>query len=126
MSAQETNEVALPVVQLEVSGKKEKKYSKRLKDLQKGRERGAKALFKIANAVAVGIDKYRSESDKSARKKKDGAARDFVPNVADGIGKAIRVGSKAATDIGRIWNTKRRRKRTKKVLRNLNRFRIWR
>lgn len=126
MSTQEATSSAPAVAEAAPEKAKKKRYSKNLKDLQKGRDRATKAAFKIVNAVAVGIDRYRSESDKSARKKKDGAIRDRLPNLAEAVGKAVRVGSKASGDIGKIWDSKKRRKRTKRILKSLRQFRIWR
>lgn len=97
--------------------KKKKKYSKRLKNVQKSSEKISKASSRMANAVADGIDQYRNKRDKSARKKRDGAIKDFLPNFASGISKTLRKSSLVPVDLAKAVNTKRARKRVKRTIR---------
>jgi len=70
-----------PVV-FKTKKKKKYKYSRGLKDLQRSSRGVAKVSSRLARSVVKGMDAYRKASDKSARKKRDGAIRDFPLNIA--------------------------------------------
>lgn len=104
----------------EVKKKNKKRYSKGLKRYQKNREHMTRASYRIANAVAKGIDKYRDKQDKAARKKKDGALRERIPNLASGASKSVRLASRALKDVGKMYKSKRRNKFRKRLYKSLN------
>src|SRR5258706_546208 len=87
-----------PIV-VKTKKKKKYKYSRGLKDLQVSGRKVNKASSRLVKAVAKGMTEYRKASDKSARKKRDGAIRDFGLNVAKGMGKGLRPSS----GIAWIW-----------------------
>lgn len=104
---------------------KRKKYTKGLKDYQKRGDNMTKYVSKITDAVADGMKKYQKERGKSAEKRKDGAIVDFFPNAASGLGKALREASKGTKYLGKVLGSKRRRKYTRRVLKNFARIRIY-
>lgn len=78
--------------------KKKKKYSKGLKNAQRFEEGMTKAQRRLAKAVFEGLDSWNRATDRSARKKKDGALRDVMKNSAKATEKAIRVAARAPRD----------------------------
>jgi len=107
---------ALAALQV-VKRKKKRKYSRGLRDAQELGRTVSKASTRVARAVAKGMAEYRKLSEKSARKKRDGAIRDFAVNLADGLGKTIRGLSMVPSDLARGLNTKRARRRARRQLR---------
>ena len=105
--------------------KKRKKYSKGLKNLQKGEDRLGKATHRISKAIEKGIGEYRDRRKDSAADRKDGAIVDFVPNVAGAWGIVLEKSSRVPYDLSRIVSNKRRRKITKRVARGLNLRFFW-
>lgn len=97
--------------------KKKRKYSRGLRDVQALGRTVSKASTRVARAVAKGMAEYRKRSDKSARKKRDGAILDFAVNLADGLGKTIRGLSVLPADLAKGLTTKRGRRRARKQLR---------
>jgi hypothetical protein len=81
--------------------KKKKRYSKRLKGLQKIERGVSKAMHRLASSVDEGLRVWRKSSDRSAREKRDGAIRDALKNYAKAMGKQIRIASWAPADLAR-------------------------
>lgn len=103
-------EAPAPTVQVfEKTGKgkkKKRKYSSGLKDVQ-GLTRGfVNSSDRLGRAVAKGFSTYRTESDKSARKKRDGAVQYAVQNWAKAVGKSVRMASSAPYKFAKAGNTK--------------------
>lgn len=96
--------------------KKKMKYSRGLRDLQTVGRRLTKVSERLARANAAGIETYRKASDKSARKKRDGAMRDFGVNAAKGMSKSLRKSSRVPVDIARALSPRGTRKRTRRQL----------
>lgn len=116
--------VMMPVVM--VRRKKKRKYSRGLKNVQI-MERGlSKASYRVARAVTSGLSTYRKRRNKSARKRRDGAILDFVPNVAQGMGKTLRRASLVPYDLTKTFYTKRARRRVRAAIRLLQPFGAWR
>src|SRR5262249_54276342 len=105
------------LVGLQIKRKKKRKYSRGFRDVQELGRAVSKASTRVARAVAKGMAEYRKQSEKSARKKRDGAMRDFTVNLADGLGKTIRGLSMVPADLARGLNTKGARRRARKQLR---------
>lgn len=83
----------------EQTPKARRRYSKKFKDLQKLERGVSKAAHRVASSIEEGLRVWRQSSDKSARKKKDGALRDALKNFAKATGKQVRVASWAAVDL---------------------------
>ncbi len=91
-------------VKLGQSGKR--RYSRGLKDPQRMHRGWTTAATRLAEAAAVGLGDYRDRSEKSARKKRDGAIRDGMENWARAMGKAMKKASKVPGDLVKPINTK--------------------
>src|SRR5689334_11263432 len=89
-----------------IGGKKRKKrkYSRGLKDLQEWGRAMARVSDGVARSAWKGTRAYRKASNKSARKKRDGAIRDYNLNVAKGISKSLRSSSSLPYDLARALN----------------------
>jgi len=102
-----------PIV-VKLKGKKKKrKYSGSLKPMQKGMRTSTKASDKFLNALSAGLTKYRKRQDRSSRKKKDGALKDWVRNTASGLGTTLRKSSKVPS----IWAKSMTRRQTRRGVR---------
>ena len=66
--------------------KKKKKYSRGLEDLQRTGVGLTRVSSRIARSVAKGMKAFRKASDKSARKKRDGALRDSARDAQVNLG----------------------------------------
>jgi hypothetical protein len=62
------------------------------------------------------MTRYLKESNKSARKRRDGALRDFGLNVADAIGAGLREASAVPPDLARTFSTRGWRKSVRRSL----------
>jgi hypothetical protein len=82
-----------PIV-IKVKGKKKRKYSKGLKDLQISLRNGTRVSERLADAIAAGIEKYKRRSDRSARDRKDGMLKDIFKNSASGAEIMLRKSSR--------------------------------
>lgn len=118
-----------PVVLEYKRGKKNKKqgFSKQFRELQTSEGKLAKASAKAARAVAKGAEAYNEARKKSAGKKRDGALRDFGPNLAEGLSESLRQASSIPVDVAEALNTKSSRRLLRNQFRLLsNGFRLWR
>jgi hypothetical protein len=105
--ARATIRLGMPI--LYESPKKDKdkrRYSSRLKGVQRLEQGVARAAERITHGLAEGTAKYRKAADKSARKKKDGALKDAFKNVAKAGGKTMRIASKAPGDVTKKIKTR--------------------
>ena len=113
-----------PIV-ISTKGKKKRKYSRGLKELQQDGRSVAKVSDDLARSLAKGIKAYRKASDKSSRKKRDGAMRDFGLNVAKGLSKSLRASSSVPADLAQALtdrgSSRRRTKRQMRLAAQLNR-----
>jgi len=113
-----------PIV-VEVERKRRKRrYTRGARDVQTTNRGFVKASRRLVRAVARGMSTYLKESNKSARKKRDGAMRDFNLNVADAIGTSLREASGITADLARSLNTRgwrRSMRRSLKASARLNR-----
>jgi len=99
-----------PIVYEYRRGGGRKRYSRGAKSPQLFERDFSRSLERVADAVADGLGRYRSRRNSSARRKKDGAVKDFVRNVGRGMEKAMRTGAKAPSDLTRRMTMKRMRK----------------
>ncbi len=118
-----------PIVLEYKRSKKKKKqgYSKRFGDVQRTEAKLAKATEKAARAVAKGAEVYNDARKKSASNKRDGALRDFGPNLAEGLSESLRVASSIPVDVADALNTKSSRRLLRSQYRMMNTvLRLWR
>jgi hypothetical protein len=115
------------VLTLKKKKKSKRQYSKDLEELQRMERHLTRSTHRMARATEKGISYYRTLNRKSARKKRDGVLRDFVPNTGLAMSRAMREASPIPFDIARAMNTKQNRRRLRRQLRSLNRtLRAWR
>ena len=99
--------------------KAKRKTSRGLKRIQKLERGVAKSSRRVSEAVAKGLRTYMEQRDRSAEKRRDGALRDAAENVARGVGKTMKVASRAPLDLAKPLGSK---SMTKGVRRALRRF----
>jgi hypothetical protein len=126
ITALETNDKSQPATpktagSTDKKGKR-KRRSRGLRNLDTALNRLTRSGSKLATAVDDGFETYRDERKKSSEKKKDGALRDFVDNVADGVSKAQKKSGGATKDLLTIFCTKRTKKRVRRAAKNLGSF----
>lgn len=90
--------------------KKQKRYSRGLADVQRVEGRVSRISKRVAEALAKGTSTYEKERKKSARKKKDGSIRDFVPNLGEAVSASLREVSSVPADLAAAVNTKSSRR----------------
>ena len=107
--------------------KKKRRYSKGFEDAQRMERHLTRSTHRKARAVEEGISTYRKRSNRSARKKKDGAIRDFIPNSGLAMTRAMREASPIPYDMARAMNTPETQKFLRRQLRSVSRtLRRWR
>ena len=89
-----------------------KRYSSRTaRDFQEMGRGFSKGVFRMANAVAVGLGAFDRNQKRSARKKKDGALKDLMLNTARGFRDAGAEAARAPYDVYKrldMWRQARR------------------
>jgi DNA topoisomerase VI subunit B len=100
--------------------KKKKRYSDGLEDVQEFEAGISRAIRQAARAVAKGTDRYEKARRKSARKKKDGAIRDFVPNMGEALSESLREASDIPAEVADALNTKSTRRRVRRRIRDVS------
>jgi len=107
--------------------KEKKRYSDGLEDVQEFEAGISRAIRQAARAVAKGTDRYEKARRKSARKKKDGAIRDFVPNMGEALSESLREASDIPSEVADALNTKSTRRRVRRRIRDVSdALRVWR
>ena len=113
---------ALEPIVIKTKKNKKYKYSRGLRDLQKSGRSVSKVSSRLARSVSKGMDAYRKASDKSARKKRDGAIRDFGLNMAKGVSKTLRESSRAPFDLARAMSQRGSRRLIRRQVRAASRM----
>ena len=98
------------------NGRKKKRYTKGTGDWQRMEADLSKINKKVARAMAEGAATYDRERSSSARKKKDGAVKDFRRNLAEAISVTLDETTDVPKDIARMMDTKSSRKLLKRQL----------
>lgn len=98
LSLTSAGRMGAPLVVKAGKKKKKKKYSRGLKGLQKSLFRASKGTYRLSSALSKGIQTWRRQGARSARKRRDGLFRDGFKNSAKAFGKVIRVTSKSPRD----------------------------
>ena len=82
-----------------------RKYSKRNENVQRFERHASRGLHRLAKSVEAGIREWRKATDRSSRKRTDGAIRDALENSARAVGKQIRMASRVPEDAVRAVRT---------------------
>jgi hypothetical protein len=110
------------VVKVSRSRKGKRRYSRGLRDLQEAGRGLGKVSARLSKAVARGMRRYVRESDRSARKRRDGAIRDLDVNLADALGATLREVSRTPLDIARSLRPRSTRRALRRSLARAARF----
>jgi hypothetical protein len=78
-----------------IEPRRKRKYSRGLGAVQHIERGVAQGLETLSESIAKVFSEYSTRSDKSARKKKDGALRDGIENITVALSKGLRVAGKA-------------------------------
>lgn len=109
--------VARPVADVPTTKpRRKRKYSKNLRDIQKFERNASRALQRVAGSVEAGVREWRKATNRSARRKRDGAIRDALDNYAKATGKQLRVMSRAPADLVRAFRSLRISKIVRRLL----------
>ena len=108
--------ISTPLVVQVDKKRRKKRYSRGLRDIQTTNRGFVKSSRRLMRAVTRGMSTYLKESNKSARKKRDGAWRDFGFNVSDAIGTSLREVSGIPRDLVRTVSTRRWRRAMRRSL----------
>lgn len=87
------------------SSSESREYSEGTQILQEMERGFTRASYRFAKGFAEGIRTYYEESERSAEKKQDGAARDFFQNSAAGFSVAMEEMSKAPYEIAKATDS---------------------
>ncbi len=98
------------------------RYSNGLKDAQRLEGDLMRVAQRATTALSDGIDTYEKERKKSARKKKDGAVKDYLNNSAKAFSASIKEASEIPVDLAEIANKSSYRKRLRSNLRKASRL----
>ena len=81
--------------------RRKKRYSRRTRDFQRFERDATRSTRRVADAVASAWQTYDEESERSARRKRDGAVRDVWQNSALAVGDFLTESSRAPYDLVR-------------------------
>jgi hypothetical protein len=107
--------------------KRKRRYSRGLRDLQQMERRLTRSARRMSRSADKGMASYWKRREKSARKKRDGALRDFIPNSGWAMSRAMREASPLPYDLARAMSTRGTRRWLNRQVRMASRqWRAWR
>jgi hypothetical protein len=109
------------VVNLKQKKKRKRRYSRGLEEIQQMEPHLTRSTHRMSKAIEKGIATYRKRRKVSARKMKDGAIINFIPDSAWAMSRALEEASPIPYDIARAMTTKRSRKRIRRQVRMVSR-----
>jgi hypothetical protein len=116
-----------PIVLDRRSKGKKGRYSKGLREVQELEASLSQGARRAARAAQMGTSTYEKARRRSARKKRDGAIRDFVPNMGEGLTESLREASKIPSEVADSFDTKATRRLTRRRIEDVSRsLRAWR
>ena len=99
-------------------GKKRKyRYSRGLADVQKAEGHMTRIGKKATRSLSAGIAEYDRQRRKSAGKKRDGALRDYIPNMGIAMSETLAEAADIPTDVSKMLNTRSSRRMLRRQLR---------
>ncbi|MCI0398650.1 MAG: hypothetical protein L0332_34175 [Chloroflexi bacterium] len=103
------------------------RYTRRLADVQRLERDLSKIFWRTAKAAEKGARTYEELRAESARRKRDGALRDYVPNMGEAWSEALSEASELPKDVARLINNRTMRRMLRRRLRRMSApIRIWR
>ena len=118
---EEQLDLTKPIV-IDFKKKKKRKYSRGLRDLQISERRTADVSARMMRSISEGFDAYRKASDKSSRKKRDGALLDMNRNLAKGLRRSLRKSSRLPVDLAKAVETPGSRRFARRQIRSISRL----
>ena len=109
------------IINLKKKRKKKRRFSKGLEEIQAMERHLTRASHRIVRGAEKGIANYRRNSLRSAKKKRDGALRDLIPNSGIAMTHALKEVGAVPNDIAQALNTKPMRRRIRRQVRGLRR-----
>jgi len=110
------------VIKVRHRNRSRRRHSRGLSGIQTMSRGMARASYRLTNAVAEGMRTYLRESDRSARRKRDGMARDFGLNVADALGTTLSESRDIPRELARSMYTRDTRRMMRRSLNMAARF----
>jgi hypothetical protein len=111
----DADRLASDVVVAPTKRRGKRRYSKGLRGPQEFERHASRGVLRLARSVESGVSEWRRATDRSARRRKDGAVRDALDNFAKAVGKQLRVMSRAPEDLARAVRSLRIRKTVRYV-----------
>jgi len=99
-------QLAMPIIYRTSKKKGKRKYTKGLKSVQRLGRGMVRASERMGSGLDRGLSSFRSRTESSSKKKKDGAIIDSVKNFTKGAGKTLRTASRAPNDVLKKVDTK--------------------
>jgi len=113
-------QLAMPIVYRTSKKKKgQRRYTKGLKIPQQLGRGVIRASERLSNGLERGFSDFRTRSNRSSKKKRDGIIIDSVRNFTKGAGKSLRRASKAPNDVVKRVNTKWVTRQARNVMRSV-------
>jgi hypothetical protein len=113
-------QLAMPIVyRTSKKEKGERRYTKGLKIPQQLGRGVIRASERLSNGLDRGFSDFRTRSNDSSKKKRDGIIIDSVRNFTKGAGKSLRTASKAPNDVVKRVNTKWVTRQARNVMRSV-------
>jgi isopentenyl diphosphate isomerase/L-lactate dehydrogenase-like FMN-dependent dehydrogenase len=100
--ADPTPEVVVEVSRDDAYERPPRKYSKRYRRIQEVERSVSKAIHRLVRSAEAGVSEWREQTDRSSRKRRDGAIRDALENFAKATGTTIRAASRTPEDVVRV------------------------
>lgn len=111
--------LAMPIIYKAPKKEGKRKYSQGLKEVQKLGRGWARGSERLADGMSRGFSTFRTRSNDSSRKKRDGAIVDAVKNYTKALRKSVQTASKAPNDVVKRANTKWASRQIRKAARPL-------
>ena len=110
----------MPIVYRKSKKKKSsRKYTKGLKIPEQLGRGVIRASERLTSGLDRGVSKFRTRSNASSKKKRDGIIIDSVKNFTKGAGKGLRTVSRAPNDVVKRVNTKWVTRQARNVMRSV-------
>jgi hypothetical protein len=102
-------------------GKSKKyRYSRGVRGAQRMERDLSRIVLRQSRALTKGVETYVDARDKSAAAKRDGALRDFIPNMGDAWAEGMAEASELPRDIARLLNSRGNRRALRRQLRMIS------
>ena len=112
-------QLAMPIVYRPSKKRKRRRYTSGLKTVQELGRGGIRASERLSKGLDRVFQSFRTRSDNSSKKKRDGLIIDSAKNFSKGAGKALRTASRAPNDLVKRVNTKGTTRQVRNIMRTI-------